>query len=72
MASPLYRKVAEGTVEDGLLRIGTSRKILQDVDSSTMDVIDVASLSTVWRYVAGGLGRVGDQGRENHGGGGGS
>ena len=65
--APLYRKVAEGTVEDGLLR-----KILQEVDSSTMDTMDVASLSIVWSYVTGGLGRVGDRGRDDHGGGGGS
>ena len=37
--APLYRKVAEGTVEDGLLR-----KILQEVDSSTIRA------STIYYY----------------------
>ena len=35
----LYRIGAEKTEEEGLLRIGTIRKILQDVDSSTMDTV---------------------------------
>ena len=52
-------------MEDGLLR-----KLLQDVDSSTMDTMDVASLSIVWSYVSGGLGRVGGRGRDDHGSGG--
>ena len=69
--APLYRKVAEGRVEDGLLGIGTIRKILQDIDSSTMDTFDVASLSIVWSYV-GRLGKVGDRGRDDRGGEGGS
>merc|ERR1719318_1608485 len=38
----LYRTVAEGTVEEGLLRVGTIRKILQDVDSSTMDTVTLS------------------------------
>ena len=40
--APLYRIVAESTVEEGLLRIGTIRKILQDVDSSTMDTVTLS------------------------------
>ena len=36
--APLYRVVAEGTEEEGLLRIGTIKKI-QDFDSSTMDTV---------------------------------
>ena len=28
-----------GTVEEGLMRIGNIRKILQEVDSSTMDTV---------------------------------
>jgi len=36
---PLYRVLVESTVEEGLMRIGTIRKILQDVDSSTMDTV---------------------------------
>ena len=38
MEAPLYRVVAEGTEEEGLLRIGTIKKI-QDFDSSTMDTV---------------------------------
>merc|ERR1719318_1883447 len=38
----VYRMVAEGTVEEGLLRVGTIRKILQDVDSSTMDTVTLS------------------------------
>ena len=30
---PVYRMVVEGTVEEGLLRVGTMRKILQDIDT---------------------------------------
>ena len=29
-------------MEEGLLRIGTNRKILQDVDSSTMDTVTLS------------------------------
>ena len=37
--APMYRVLVENTVEEGLMRIGTIRKILQDVDSSTMDTV---------------------------------
>jgi E1A-binding protein p400 len=40
--APLYRLVVESTVEEGLLRIGTVRRILQDVDSSTMDTVTLS------------------------------
>ena len=38
----LYRIVAEKTEEEGPLRIGTIRKILQDIDSSTMDTVTLS------------------------------
>jgi len=37
--APMYRVLVENTVEEGLMRIGTIRKILQDVDNSTMDTV---------------------------------
>jgi len=40
--APLYRIVAEGTVEEGLHRVGTIRKILQDVDSSSLDTVSLS------------------------------
>jgi len=38
----VYRLVVEGTVEEGLLRVGTIRKILADIDNSTMDTVTLS------------------------------
>ena len=38
----MYRLVVEGTVEEGLLRVGTIRKILADIDNSTMDTVTLS------------------------------